>query len=338
MEFDPFITSIDTGDSPRLSKSSYRLSPKEKGEIERQVKDLLDRGLIRPSQNLYGSPVLFVQEKDGSLRMCISYPALNAIIAKDKYPLPRTDYLLYRLKGAKVFWSCDLLSGYCQICIADKNIEKTAFWTHEGFYEYMVLPEGLTNAAAAFQREMKAIFGHTTNVVVYLNDTLIFSNDEAEHEKHLQEVPKSLRKHQLYAKLSKCSMFGRGTKFLGHIIGEKGISNPEEVSAIESCPVAYELETPCEAMRAHFVCHVSLLRPYKKRAELGEGAPPCLLPSFDIKDEVDEIVGHDDDADNKRWYQVRWINHGDVTWEPEAHLLSSKKRSSLTLISLVFQS
>ena len=90
-------------------------------------------------------------------------------------------------------------------------------------------------------------------------------------------------------------------------------------------PVAYELETP-STMRAHFVFHVSLLRPYKKRAELGEGAPPCLLPSFDIEEEVDEIVGHDDDADNKRWYQVRWINHGDVTWEPESHLLNSKEK------------
>ena len=94
------------------------------------------------------------------------------------------------------------------------------------------------------------------------------------------------------------------------------------MSAIETHLVAYELETP-STMRAHFVCHVSLLRPYKKRAEPGEGAPPCLLPSFDIVEEVEETVGHDDDADSKRWYQVRWINR--VTWEPEAHLLNSKE-------------
>ena len=99
---------IDTGDAPPVSKPSYRLNPMEKDEVTRQVSDLLAWGLFRPSQSSSGSPVLFVQEKDGSLRMCIAYRALNAVTAKDKYPLPRIDDLLVRLHGAKVFSSLDL--------------------------------------------------------------------------------------------------------------------------------------------------------------------------------------------------------------------------------------
>ena len=118
------------------------LSPKEKAEVERQVKDLLARGLIRPSQSPYGSPVLFVQKKDRSLRMCFDYRALNHITAQDKYPLPRIDDLLDKLKGAKVFSSVDLHSGYHQIRIADEDVQKTAFKTHEELYDFLVLPFG----------------------------------------------------------------------------------------------------------------------------------------------------------------------------------------------------
>lgn len=228
---------IDTGRAPPVSKPSYRLSPKEKEEVERQVKDLLARGLIRPSQSPYGSPVLFVQEKDGSLRMCIDYRALNAITAKDKYPLPRIDDLLDRLKGAKLFTSLDLQSGYHQIRIADEDVQKTAIRTHKGLYKFLVLPFGLTNAPAAFQREMKAVFDHLKYVLVYLDDILIFSKSEDEHQRHLCELLGLLRQHRLYAKLSKCSFFDREAKFLGHVVGEKGIrADPDKVAAVLNWP------------------------------------------------------------------------------------------------------
>ena len=229
---------IDTGSAAPVSKPAYRLSPKEKAEVERQVKDLLARGLIRPSQSPYGSPVLFVQKKDGSLRMCVDYRALNHITAKDKYPLPRIDDLLDKLKGAKVFSSVDLQSGYHQIRIADEDVQKTAFKTHEGLYEFLVLPFGLTNAPAAFQREMKAVFDHLNYVLVYLDDILIFSRSHEEHERHLAEVLGLLRKHRLFAKLSKCSFFGREVKFLGHIVSGDGIrADPDKVAAILNWPL-----------------------------------------------------------------------------------------------------
>ena len=136
---------INTGDAPPVSKAMYRLSPKERDEVERQVTELLDKGLIQPSQSPYGAPVLFVQKKDGELRMCVDYRALNNITVKDKYPLPRIDDLLDRLQGATVFISLDLQSGYHQIRIADEDVPKTAFRTHKGLYEFKVLSFGLTN-------------------------------------------------------------------------------------------------------------------------------------------------------------------------------------------------
>lgn len=224
---------IDTGEHPPTSKPAYRLSPKEKEEVQRQVSELLGKGLIRPSQSPYGAPVLFVQKKDGTLRMCIDYRALNAITVKDKYPLPRIDDLFDKLNGAKYFSSLDLRSGYHQIRIADEDVQKTAFRTHEGLYEFLVLPFGLTNAPAAFQREMRAVFSHLPYVAVYLDDILIFSKTEAEHASHLEEVLRVLRSHKLYAKLSKCSFFDRKAKFLGHIVSGEGIqADPEKISAV----------------------------------------------------------------------------------------------------------
>ena len=141
---------IDTADHAPVSRSMYRLSIKEKHEVESQVKDLLEKGFIQPSNSPYGSPVLFVQKKDGGLRMCIDYRALNNITHKDKYPLPRIDDLIDRLHGASVFTSLDMQQAYHQIRIDENDVPKTAFRTHLGLYEFKVLTFGLTNAPAAF--------------------------------------------------------------------------------------------------------------------------------------------------------------------------------------------
>ena len=227
---------INTGDHPPVSKSAYRLSPKEKEEVESQVKELLSRGLIRPSNSPYGSPVILVQKKDGSLRMCIDYRAVNKLTVKDKYPLPRIDDLVDRLKNARFFSSLDLQSGYHQIRIADQDIEKTAFRTHEGLYEFMVLLFGLTNAPAAFQREMKVMFDSLPFVLVYLDDILIYSKTAEEHKLHL-------RGNKLYAKLKKCEFFQEKAKFLGHIIGKDGIeADHDKISAVQKWPAPQDVQ------------------------------------------------------------------------------------------------
>ena len=125
--------------------------------------------------------------------MCADYRALNKATLKDKYPLPRIDDLLYRLTGASVFSSLDLQSGYHQIRIAEEDVPKTAFRTPQGLYEFRVLSFGLTNAPAAFQREMNMIFGQLDFVLVYLDDILVFSRDPEQHAEHLSQVLQLLR-------------------------------------------------------------------------------------------------------------------------------------------------
>jgi len=140
------------------SKPTYRLSQPEADELKKQLADYTEKGFIQPSESLYGAPVIFVKKKDGSLRLCIDYRALNKMMIRNKYPLPRIDDLLDQVNDAKYFTKLDLKSGYHQIRIAEDDVHKTAFQTRYGHYEFKVLPFGLTNAPATFQGMMNNIF------------------------------------------------------------------------------------------------------------------------------------------------------------------------------------
>jgi hypothetical protein len=126
------------------------MSHQELKELKVQLEDLFAKGYIKPSKSPYGAPVLFVHKKDGTLRMCVDYRALNKATVKNRYPLPRIDDLFDRLSGAKVFSRIDLHSGYDQIRIAEGDEEKTTCRTRYGSYEFLVMPFGLTNALATF--------------------------------------------------------------------------------------------------------------------------------------------------------------------------------------------
>ncbi|CAF1640944.1 unnamed protein product, partial [Didymodactylos carnosus] len=184
----------------------HRMSPLELAELKQQLTELVEKGYIRPSKSPYGAPVLFAKKKDGSLRMCVDYRALNKITIKNKYPLPRIDEMLDQLNGAKIFSRLDLRSGYHQIRVRDDDIEKTAFRTRYGHFEFTVLPFGLTNAPPTFMRLMNSIFHEYLDVfvIIYLDDILIYSKNEEDHLKHIKIVLDLLRKHQLFAKKSKC--------------------------------------------------------------------------------------------------------------------------------------
>ena len=179
---------IELSDPKPVFSRDFQKTPKERDQLEAQLKEYLQNNWIRHSKALYGAPVLFVQKKDGSLRMCVDYRGLNKVTIKDRYPLPRIDDLIDRLHGATVFSSLDLQSGYHQIRIAEEDRHKTAFITHKGLFEFKVMPFGLCNAPAAFQRQMNKLFAHLPFVVVYLDDILVFSQNEEEHAAHLRIV------------------------------------------------------------------------------------------------------------------------------------------------------
>ena len=128
------------------SRPTYRLSYVEMDELKKQLTDLSEKGFIKPSTSPFGAPVLFVHKKEGTLRLCVDYRALNKITIKNRYPLPRIEELMDRLAGAKYFSKIDLHSGYHQIRIKKEDVHKTAFRTRYGHYEFLVLPFGLTNA------------------------------------------------------------------------------------------------------------------------------------------------------------------------------------------------
>ena len=217
----------------------YSMSQDELAELKRQLTDLLDRGLIRPSTSPFGAPILFVRKKDGKLRLCVDYRALNLISVKNSYPLPRVDNMLDRLHGSSIFSKIDLRQGYHQIRVAADDIPKTAFRTRYGHFEFTVVPFGLTNAPATFQRLMHEIFRQhlDTFVIIYLDDILIFSKSAEEHQRHLQAVLEILRTHQLYANVGKCHFAVPEVDFCGHMVSAAGIAtDPSKITAISSWP------------------------------------------------------------------------------------------------------
>jgi hypothetical protein len=230
---------LKTGSSP-TSLPLRRMSPPELDELRSQLDQLSRSGFIQPSKSPFGAPILFVKKKDGTMRMCIDYRALNSITIKNSYPLPRIDELFDRLQGAKVFSKIDLRSGYHQIRIAEEDIPKTAFRTRYGHFEFRVLPFGLTNAPATFMHLMHQIFRPYLDkfVLVFLDDILIFSRTPGEHEQHVRQVLALLREHKLYAKLSKCELFRPSVEFLGHIVDANGLHMMEDkIKAVTDWPV-----------------------------------------------------------------------------------------------------
>ncbi|WVZ48598.1 hypothetical protein U9M48_000019 [Paspalum notatum var. saurae] len=229
-----FLIELLPGTAP-IAKRQYRVAPKEQELIKENIDELLGKGFIRPSSSPWAFPVLFVDKKDGSRRMCVDYRALNDVTIKNKYPLPRIDDLFDQLQGACVFSKIDLRSGYHQMKIRPSDIPKTAFITRFGLYEYTVMSFGLTNAPAYFMNLMNKVFMEYLDkfVVVFIDDILIYSKTEEEHEEHLRLVLRKPRDHKLYAKLSKCEFWLDQVPFLGHIVSKGGIMvDPSKISGV----------------------------------------------------------------------------------------------------------
>ena len=231
---------LEPGSTPTF-RNHHRLSPQDMDELKIHLKDLLDHGFIRESHSPYGAPILFAKKAgDTKRRLCIDYRDLNRITIKDRYPLPRVDELIDRLFGAKYFTKLDLRSGYHQVRVAEEDIQKTAFNTRYGQFEYLVVPFGLTSAPSTFMALMNHILHPYLDkfAIAYLDDVLIYSKTLEEHELHVRTILDEFRKHKLYAKESKCEFFKSEVKFLGFIVGADGVKvDPAKIEAVKVWPV-----------------------------------------------------------------------------------------------------
>ncbi|WVZ70516.1 hypothetical protein U9M48_019176 [Paspalum notatum var. saurae] len=227
-----FLIDLLPGTAP-IALRQYRMAPIEHEEVKKNIDELLAKGYIRP--------ILLVEKKDTDVkRMYVDYRALNKVTIKNKYPLPRIVDLFDQLQGACVFSKIDLRSDYHQLKICPSDIPKTAFTTKYGLYEYTVMSFGLTNAPTYFMQLMNSVFMDYLDkfVVVFIDDILIYSKTETEHEEHLRLVLQRLREHKLYAKFSKCEFGIDEVRFLGHVVSKGGIVvDPSKVSTVTNWKV-----------------------------------------------------------------------------------------------------
>ena len=180
-----------------------------------------------------------MKKKDGSTRFCIDFRQLNSITKKDAQPIPRIDDTLDSLSGACWFTTLDLASGYWQVQMEDSDKEKTAFATPFGLYQFRVMPFGLCNAPATFQRLMELVLRglHWTTCLIYLDDIIIFSKSADEHLHHLQDVFERLRQAKIKIKPKKCQLFQQSVKYLGYVVSAQGIhTDPEKIAVVQNWP------------------------------------------------------------------------------------------------------
>ena len=238
---------IDTGDSPPIKQQARRVPFALRHVVEDMVADMLEQGVVEPSRSPWSSPVVLVEKKDGSKRFCVDYRRLNSVTKMDVYPLPRIDDTLDSLAGCQYFTTLDLASGFWQVRMHPDSQEKTAFTTHTGLYEFTVMPFGLCNSPATFQRLMEGVLAGLTpdTCLVYIDDVLVVGRTFEEHLENLRKVLERLRVAGLRLKPVKCIFAGSKVVYLGFVVSREGISpdpaavrnfpQPRDVKALRSC-------------------------------------------------------------------------------------------------------
>jgi len=235
---------IDTGTARPVRQTLRRQPIAMQAEIDANLRQMEEQGIIYPSQSEWASNIVVVKKKDGSLRCCVDYRQLNERTVKDAYPLPRIDDCLDTLAGAKLFSTFDLRSGYYQVAMDPQDAHKTTFTTRRGTYAFKVMPFGLCNAPATFQRLMDvAMTGLNFEIcLVYLDDIIVFSKDVPTHLKRLEMLFQRLQAAGLKLKPSKCSLLKRSVGFLGYVVSDEGVStDPSKIEAIQSWPTPRKL-------------------------------------------------------------------------------------------------
>lgn len=235
----PWKHSIDTGDARPIKTHGRPHTPVEHALVKQFVDDGLKQGIIETSSSPWSAPLILITKPDGSTRVCVDYRGLNAVTKKNAYPLPRIDDAYQFLSKSKFFSTLDLKSGFWQIQMEESDKSKTSFTCQYGHFQWKVMPFGLCNAPATFQTVMNGILAPFVDkfALVYLDDVIIYSNTEEEHQEHIRKVMSALAKHKLIVSEKKCNWFQKSLLFLGHIVDGDGIrTNPSKVDKIVNWP------------------------------------------------------------------------------------------------------
>ncbi|KAI8510371.1 hypothetical protein Bbelb_112870 [Branchiostoma belcheri] len=237
----PVIThSIETGDAAPIRLLPRRTSPQAKELIRQELDKLTSLGFIEPSNSPWGAPIVLVKKKNGDTRMCVDYRALNSVTKKCSWPLPRIDDTLDALSGSKLFSTLDMRSGYHQIPVDPASVEKTAFTSPFGTYQYTALPFGLCNAPSSFARLMESVLRglQPQCCLAYLDDNIVHSDDDVTaHLNNLRAVFQRYREARLKLNPEKCRFLQRRVEFLGHVISGNGVStDSSKTDAIDNWP------------------------------------------------------------------------------------------------------
>ncbi|KAJ8349818.1 hypothetical protein SKAU_G00249480 [Synaphobranchus kaupii] len=231
---------INTDTAQPIRLRPHRMSPAKRLVAEEKVKEMAAAGVIEPSDSPWAAPAVLVQKKSREWRFCVDYRRLNSATTKDSYPLPRIDEALYHISGSSWFSSLDLRSGYWQVRLAPEAKPKTAFTIGQGLWQFRVLPFGLCNAPATFERLMERVLAAVPHIrcVVYLDDLLVHASDFQQALANLTDVLAAIRQAGLRLNPKKCQLLRRETAFLGHIVSEWGVAtDPSKVAAVRDWPV-----------------------------------------------------------------------------------------------------
>lgn len=233
---------INVKDSLPIKQVPRRIPIHIREEVDKILEDMKTQGIIEESQSAWISPAVMVRKKDGTLRFCVDYRKLNNVTVKDSYPLPRIDDILDQLSGNAWFSTLDLKSGYWQLKIRPEDKEKTAFSIGRGLWQFTVMPFGLCNAPATFERLMEKVLKGilSKKCLVYLDDIIIFGKTFNEMLENLKIVFLRLREANLKINPKKCVLFQRSVKYLGHVISAEGVTtDPEKIAAVRDWPVPH---------------------------------------------------------------------------------------------------
>lgn len=282
-QFSGVFHDIDVGSNAPIRQAPRRVPPYRLAEVDELVAQMESMRVIEPSSSAWASPIVLVKKKDGSTRFCIDFRRLNDVTRKDSYPLPKIDEIIGSLAGSTWYTTLDLQNGYWQIPLAEAAKEKTAFCTPHGLWHFRVMPFGLCNAPATFQRAMGQLFRNQIRqgkVRVYLDDVLIKSPSFQQHVQDLREVLMVLRQSGIKLNPRKCDFFKREVRYLGHIISGAGVSpDPDKIKAVIEWPIP---RTPKEAKS--FISFCSYYRPFVK------GFARVAGPLYHLQDESRDFV------------------------------------------------